>query len=192
MWSYGLGAQLLKRTIAWIFFCHNYLIFLRSTDDAIWCNIWLPVSHSYHLGIFELQATFCVSKRRGLHNKDFIAFPLNLSDKFRKLCVLSILQREAVERAKLALLAEQTGDAKVAPIGGRQSDHLIMLIAYQKWDKILSAVSLSNTQCMIGWFILFSSVELFEIKCTALLLPGHVSHLNTIFVTVLWGCLCFN
>lgn len=55
------------------------------------------------------------------------------------------LQRENVERAKLALLADQTGDATFVSDGCRQSDHLIMMVAYQKWEKNLSAVSLSNT-----------------------------------------------
>ncbi|KAL0357191.1 UNVERIFIED_CONTAM: DExH-box ATP-dependent RNA helicase DExH7, chloroplastic [Sesamum calycinum] len=49
-------------------------------------------------------------------------------------------ERENVERAKLALLADKTGDSTVAADGSRQSDHLVMMVAYQKWDKILSVV----------------------------------------------------
>lgn len=62
---------------------------------------------------------------------------------------MHILQRESVERAKLALLADQIGDATVVPDVSRQSDHLVMMVAYKKWDKILSVVSLSYTQSML-------------------------------------------
>lgn len=57
------------------------------------------------------------------------------------------MQRENVERAKLALLAGQNGDGVDAFDGMRQSDHLLMMVAYKKWDNILIAVSLSSTQC---------------------------------------------
>lgn len=49
------------------------------------------------------------------------------------------LQRENVDRAKLALLADQSGGGVDAFI--RQSDHLLMMVAYKKWDTILSTVS---------------------------------------------------
>ncbi|XP_051147051.1 DExH-box ATP-dependent RNA helicase DExH7, chloroplastic isoform X2 [Andrographis paniculata] len=65
-------------------------------------------------------------------------------------------ERESVERAKLALLGEQT--AIVAPDGGRQSDHLLMLIAYQKWDKILSVNGVKAAQKFCSSHFLSSSV----------------------------------
>ncbi|KAI3497504.1 hypothetical protein L1887_40163 [Cichorium endivia] len=46
-------------------------------------------------------------------------------------------ERHAVERAKLALLADKVAGTNDADNGNRQSDHLVMMIAYKKWDKIL-------------------------------------------------------
>lgn len=46
-------------------------------------------------------------------------------------------ERHAVDRAKLALLTDKAGGANDQDNGDRQSDHLIMMIAYKKWDKIL-------------------------------------------------------
>ncbi|PIN25354.1 DEAH-box RNA helicase [Handroanthus impetiginosus] len=67
-------------------------------------------------------------------------------------------ERENVERAKLALLADQTGDATVAPDGSRQSDHLVMMIAYQKWDKVLSVHGVKAAQKFCSSHYLSSSV----------------------------------
>ncbi|KAG8368831.1 hypothetical protein BUALT_Bualt15G0087700 [Buddleja alternifolia] len=67
-------------------------------------------------------------------------------------------ERENVERAKLALLADKTGGATVAVDGSRQSDHLIMLIAYQKWDKILSVEGVKAAQKFCSSHFLSSSV----------------------------------
>ncbi|KAK4438352.1 DExH-box ATP-dependent RNA helicase DExH7, chloroplastic [Sesamum alatum] len=67
-------------------------------------------------------------------------------------------ERENVERAKLALLADKTGDATVAADGSRQSDHLVMMVAYQKWDKILSVHGLKAAQKFCSSHFLSSSV----------------------------------
>ncbi|KAL3627873.1 hypothetical protein CASFOL_028288 [Castilleja foliolosa] len=67
-------------------------------------------------------------------------------------------ERDNVERAKLALLAVQSGDATVAPDDSRQSDHLVMLIAYQKWDKILSVEGVKAAQKFCSSHFLSSSV----------------------------------
>ncbi|GFQ01628.1 ATP-dependent RNA helicase dhx29 [Phtheirospermum japonicum] len=67
-------------------------------------------------------------------------------------------ERDNVERAKLALLAAQSGDATVAPDDSRQSDHLVMLIAYQKWDKILSVEGVKAAQKFCSSHFLSSSV----------------------------------
>ncbi|CAK9165419.1 unnamed protein product [Ilex paraguariensis] len=45
-----------------------------------------------------------------------------------------------VERAKLALLTDKLGSATDSDNGNRQSDHLVMMVAYKKWDKILREV----------------------------------------------------
>jgi hypothetical protein len=51
------------------------------------------------------------------------------------------LQRQNVERAKLTLL----NDKRDGPGDGndidRQSDHLLMMIAYKRWETILNGVS---------------------------------------------------
>lgn len=50
-------------------------------------------------------------------------------------------QRQNVERAKLALLTDKV-DGPSDPIDvDRQSDHLLMMTAYRKWEKILLEVS---------------------------------------------------
>ncbi|XP_023740129.1 DExH-box ATP-dependent RNA helicase DExH7, chloroplastic isoform X2 [Lactuca sativa] len=46
-------------------------------------------------------------------------------------------ERHAVERAKLALMTDKVGGTNDPDNGNRQSDHLVMMIAYKKWDKIL-------------------------------------------------------
>ncbi|KAL0365014.1 UNVERIFIED_CONTAM: DExH-box ATP-dependent RNA helicase DExH7, chloroplastic [Sesamum angustifolium] len=67
-------------------------------------------------------------------------------------------ERENVERAKLALLADKIGDSTVAADGSRQSDHLVMMVAYQKWDKILSVHGLKAAQKFCSSHFLSSSV----------------------------------
>ncbi|KAM7252349.1 hypothetical protein ACFE04_024232 [Oxalis oulophora] len=47
-------------------------------------------------------------------------------------------EKQNVERAKFALLATEKADGSNDPSNGnRQSDHLVMMFAYQKWEKIL-------------------------------------------------------
>ncbi|KAL8528983.1 hypothetical protein ACS0TY_006448 [Phlomoides rotata] len=67
-------------------------------------------------------------------------------------------ERENVERAKLALLADQTGDATVVSDVSRHSDHLVMLVAYKKWDKILHAHGAKAAQNFCSSHFLSSSV----------------------------------
>lgn len=57
-----------------------------------------------------------------------------------KCCVY--LQRQNVERAKLALLNDKLdGPGDTSDID-RQSDHLLMMTAYKRWENILNAVSM--------------------------------------------------
>ncbi|KAL7119617.1 hypothetical protein ACP275_02G073900 [Erythranthe tilingii] len=68
-------------------------------------------------------------------------------------------ERDNVERAKLALLADQSGDGTVVPdVVSRQSDHLIMMIAYKKWDKTLSVEGVKAAQRFCSTHFLSSSV----------------------------------
>lgn len=50
-------------------------------------------------------------------------------------------QRQNVERAKLALLNDKIDGPSDSDDGDRQSDHLLMMTAYRKWEKILREVS---------------------------------------------------
>lgn len=49
-------------------------------------------------------------------------------------------QRQNVERAKLALLTDKLDGPSNSFDVDRQSDHLLMMIAYMKWEKILREV----------------------------------------------------
>ncbi|XP_027773875.1 DExH-box ATP-dependent RNA helicase DExH7, chloroplastic isoform X2 [Solanum pennellii] len=46
-------------------------------------------------------------------------------------------ERQNVERAKLALLSDKLGCETDSDSGNWQSDHLLMMVAYKKWEKIL-------------------------------------------------------
>ncbi|KAJ9552389.1 hypothetical protein OSB04_016434 [Centaurea solstitialis] len=63
-------------------------------------------------------------------------------------------ERHAVERAKLALLVDKVGGENDLDNGNRQSDHLVMMIAYKKWEKILREVSSFLASMNPGKFIL--------------------------------------
>ncbi|KAL1539169.1 RNA helicase [Salvia divinorum] len=65
-------------------------------------------------------------------------------------------ERENVERAKLALLADQSGGGVDAFV--RQSDHLLMMVAYKKWDKILSVHGVKAAQKFCASHFISSSV----------------------------------
>ncbi|XP_042024342.1 DExH-box ATP-dependent RNA helicase DExH7, chloroplastic-like [Salvia splendens] len=65
-------------------------------------------------------------------------------------------ERENVERAKLALLADQSGGGVDTFV--RQSDHLLMMVAYKKWDKILSVHGVKAAQKFCATHFISSSV----------------------------------
>lgn len=50
-------------------------------------------------------------------------------------------QRQEVERAKLALLTNKRDESSDPNDSYRQSDHLLMMVAYKNWEKILQEVS---------------------------------------------------
>lgn len=50
-------------------------------------------------------------------------------------------QRQNVERAKLALLNDKIDGPSDSDDVDKQSDHLLMMTAYRKWEKILREVS---------------------------------------------------
>ncbi|KAL4580736.1 hypothetical protein LXL04_016938 [Taraxacum kok-saghyz] len=67
-------------------------------------------------------------------------------------------ERHAVERAKLALLTDKVGGTNDPDNGNRQSDHLVMMIAYKKWDKILRENGASAAERFCKSHFLSSSV----------------------------------
>ncbi|KAA8545478.1 hypothetical protein F0562_020262 [Nyssa sinensis] len=68
------------------------------------------------------------------------------------------LQRQNVERAKLALLTDKLDAASDSYDGSRQSDHLVMMIAYNKWEKILSEKGVKAAEHFCRTYFLSSSV----------------------------------
>lgn len=70
-------------------------------------------------------------------------------------------QRQNVERAKLALLADKLDGSFDSYDGHRQSDHLLMMIAYKKWEKIVREVSQCLVDLMIYKLFLYVCVGLF-------------------------------
>ncbi|KAJ8631029.1 hypothetical protein MRB53_024352 [Persea americana] len=46
-------------------------------------------------------------------------------------------EKQNVDRAKSSLLADKLDNENEADVGNRQSDHLLMMVAYNKWAKIL-------------------------------------------------------
>lgn len=73
-------------------------------------------------------------------------------------------QRQTVERAKLALLTDKVGVVSDSDNNNKQSDHLVMMVAYRKWEKILREVS---------YFILISLIRPFRTNHGAI----HILHL---------------
>ncbi|XP_076947486.1 DExH-box ATP-dependent RNA helicase DExH7, chloroplastic isoform X2 [Bidens hawaiensis] len=67
-------------------------------------------------------------------------------------------ERHAVERAKLAILTDKSGGTNDVDNADRQSDHLIMMIAYKKWDKILRENGSNAAERFCKSYFLSSSV----------------------------------
>lgn len=67
-------------------------------------------------------------------------------------------ERQTVERAKLALLTDKLGGASDLNDGNRQSDHLVMMIAYKKWEKILRENGVKAAESFCNSYFLSSSV----------------------------------
>ncbi|XP_071736859.1 DExH-box ATP-dependent RNA helicase DExH7, chloroplastic [Rutidosis leptorrhynchoides] len=67
-------------------------------------------------------------------------------------------ERHSVERAKLALLTDKIGGVNELDIGVRQSDHLIMMVAYKRWEKILRENGANAAERFCKSYFLSSSV----------------------------------
>jgi ATP-dependent RNA helicase DHX29 len=68
-------------------------------------------------------------------------------------CFSFILQKQNVEKAKAALSSENL-DGSTSATDNKQSDHLLMIIAYNKWSRILLEVINSRTH-----FLSFDSFQ---------------------------------
>ncbi|KAK3028246.1 hypothetical protein RJ639_037580 [Escallonia herrerae] len=67
-------------------------------------------------------------------------------------------ERQNVDRAKLALLTDKLGSASDSKEDFRQSDHLVMMVAYQKWERILRENGVKAAQRFCSTHFLSSSV----------------------------------
>ncbi|KAG5525808.1 hypothetical protein RHGRI_032182 [Rhododendron griersonianum] len=67
-------------------------------------------------------------------------------------------ERQNVDRAKLALLTDKIDGASESDEGSRQSDHLLMVVAYKKWEKILRENGVKAAQRFCSSYFLSSSV----------------------------------
>ncbi|XP_074328241.1 DExH-box ATP-dependent RNA helicase DExH7, chloroplastic isoform X2 [Apium graveolens] len=67
-------------------------------------------------------------------------------------------ERQTVERAKLALLTDKVGVVSDSDNNNKQSDHLVMMVAYRKWEKILRESGGKAAQRFCSSYFLSSSV----------------------------------
>ncbi|KAF8411854.1 hypothetical protein HHK36_004413 [Tetracentron sinense] len=67
-------------------------------------------------------------------------------------------KRHNVERAKVSLLTDKLDGASDSNEGDRQSDHLLMVVAYKKWARILREKGVKAAQNFCNSYCLSSSV----------------------------------
>uniref|UniRef100_A0A2C9V5D8 RNA helicase n=1 Tax=Manihot esculenta TaxID=3983 RepID=A0A2C9V5D8_MANES len=67
-------------------------------------------------------------------------------------------ERQNVERAKLALLTDKLDGSSDSNESDRQSDHIVMMVAYKKWEKILNEKGVKAAQQFCSSYFLSSSV----------------------------------
>ncbi|XVF68240.1 hypothetical protein PTKIN_Ptkin10aG0189200 [Pterospermum kingtungense] len=68
-------------------------------------------------------------------------------------------EKQNVERAKLALLSDKLDESKDSnDAADRQSDHLLMMVAYKKWEKIFREKGVKAAQQFCNMYFLSSSV----------------------------------
>ncbi|KAJ9158973.1 hypothetical protein P3X46_024509 [Hevea brasiliensis] len=67
-------------------------------------------------------------------------------------------ERQNVERAKLALLTDKLDGSNDSNDSDRQSDHIVMMVAYKKWEKILNEKGVKAAQQFCSSYFLSSSV----------------------------------
>ncbi|XP_022748669.1 DExH-box ATP-dependent RNA helicase DExH7, chloroplastic isoform X3 [Durio zibethinus] len=67
-------------------------------------------------------------------------------------------EKQNVERAKLALLSDKLDELSDSNVADRQSDHLLMMVAYRKWEKIFREKGVKAAQRFCNMYFLSSSV----------------------------------
>ncbi|GMI87912.1 hypothetical protein like AT1G58060 [Hibiscus trionum] len=67
-------------------------------------------------------------------------------------------EKQNVERAKLALLSDKLDESSDLNDAERQSDHLLMMVAYRKWEKIFREKGVKAAQQFCKKYFLSSSV----------------------------------
>nr|APO15850.1 helicase [Sesuvium portulacastrum] len=67
-------------------------------------------------------------------------------------------ERESVERSKLAILIDKTDGSRDPGDYERESDHIIMMVAYKKWERILKDKGAKAAQTFCKSYSLSSSV----------------------------------
>ncbi|KAL8151665.1 hypothetical protein V2J09_021473 [Rumex salicifolius] len=67
-------------------------------------------------------------------------------------------EREVVERSKLALLSDKLENSNDPSIHDRHSDHIVMMVAYNKWEKVLQQGGARAAQKFCSSYFLSSSV----------------------------------
>uniref|UniRef100_A0A2P2MK97 RNA helicase n=2 Tax=Rhizophora mucronata TaxID=61149 RepID=A0A2P2MK97_RHIMU len=67
-------------------------------------------------------------------------------------------ERQDVERTKLALLSDKLDGSNDSNYSDKQSDHLVMMVAYAKWQKILHEKGVKAAKQFCNSFFLSSSV----------------------------------
>ncbi|XP_020533292.1 DExH-box ATP-dependent RNA helicase DExH7, chloroplastic isoform X2 [Jatropha curcas] len=67
-------------------------------------------------------------------------------------------ERQNVERAKLALLTDKSDGSNDSNDNDKQSDHIVMMVAYKKWEKILQERGAKAAQQFCNSYFLSSSV----------------------------------
>lgn len=121
-----------------------------------WCYLSLELQMMIYGAIFGCLSpilsisAFLSYKSPFVYPKDEVHFNfwinfVSLSEQKRYVAELFCcvnLQRQNVDRAKLALVTDKIDGASESDEGSKQSDHLLMMVAYKKWEKILRKVSL--------------------------------------------------
>lgn len=92
-----------------------------------------------NLSLDWLRFFLCISSGNKIAKLD--SFDLRTNEQNFVITMLFLLcQKQNVERAKFALMTDKSDSSNLSD-GEKQSDHILMMVAYKKWEKILREVS---------------------------------------------------